>query len=106
MDKLRRLLQNKAPEPQLFEEMTAEKVDFNFQVYWTKMVIEAKWSTERRVEVREQVQNIVNQEGFQNNLINKQYELRLADIPEQKHSGASLLMLLKVLNAFDSYESE
>lgn len=100
-----RMLQGNRPDdepepPKKWEQMTTPKVNFNYQVYWTKMAL--GWSKERRDEVREQVLTITRQEDFQSNLLEKRYHLPLADIPEQMHSGASLDVLLAVLAAYDN----
>jgi hypothetical protein len=84
------------------EAMTAAKVDFSFRIYWTKMT--RKWTAERRAQVRQQVLTITQSANFDNNMIEKRYTLPLDDVPEQTHSGASLLALLEVLAALDAVE--
>lgn len=87
------------------EPMTAPKVGFSFRIYWTKMG--RNWSTDRREQVRQAVLAITQASDFDPNLIEKRYTLALDDIPEQTHSGTSLLALLDVLAALDAYaESE
>lgn len=90
------------PPKKTAEKMTAPKVDFSFRVYWTKMTL--SWPAERRAEVRAMVKAITDDENFDRNLITKQYTLPLDDIPEQTHSGASLMALLDVLAALDKTE--
>ena len=108
-DWLRRLQGNRpaeAPEPpKTWEAMTTPKVNFNYQIYWTKVTL--NWTAERRAIVREQVLAITRQDDFQGNLLEKRYHLPIVDIPEQYHSGASLEVLVAVLNAHDNIiESE
>jgi hypothetical protein len=86
------------------EAMTTPKVDFSFRIYWTKM--SRKWSAARRAEVRAQVQTITTDADFDRNLIEKRYDLPLADVPESTHSGASLMALLDVLDALDTLEAK
>ena len=83
--------------------MTTPKVDFSFRIYWTKM--SRKWSAARRAEVRGQVRAITEAADFDRNLIEKRYDLPLNDIPEIRHSGASLMALLDVLDALDAVEA-
>lgn len=103
MDKLWNLFHNKAPESKKSAElMTASKVDFNFRIYWTKMML--KYPAEKRIEARSKAQAIIQQADFEDNLIEKRYHLPLEGIPEVTHSGASLLALIEVLNALDRME--
>lgn len=103
IERIRRSLRDAAPPPpRPPEKMTAEKVEFNFRIYWTKMTI--SWSAERRATVRQQANAIIQMGDFEDNLIEKRYHLGLEDVPEQMHSGASLLALVEVLNALDSME--
>jgi hypothetical protein len=64
-----------------------------------------RWSAERRAEVRGQVRAITDNAAFDRNLIEKRYTLPLDDIPETRHSGASLMALLEVLAALDAIEA-
>lgn len=89
-------------QPVKTEPMTEAKVDFSFRIYWTKMV--RNWNAPRRMEVRQQVLSLTEAADFHRNLIEKRYTLRLDDIPEQTHSGASLMALLEVLAALDKME--
>jgi len=84
------------------EKMTVPKVDFSFRVYWTKMT--RTWSAARRDAARQQALAITTRPDFDQNLIDKRYELVLEGIPEEKHSGASLMALLEVLAALDAVE--
>jgi hypothetical protein len=104
MDFLKRLWGTKPAEPsrRQAEAMTAPKVAFSLRIYWTKMT--RKWSAARRQSVRQQVLTITQNPDFNNNMVEKRYTLPLDDIPEQTHSGASLLALLEVLAAFDTLE--
>lgn len=99
MNRLKRFFQ---PEPPQGEPMTDAKVDFSFGVYWAKMA--HHWNSERRAAVRQQVLTLTEAVDFYNNLIEKRYTLPLDDVPEQRHSGASLKALLQVLTALDNLE--
>jgi hypothetical protein len=91
-----------AAPPRPPEPMTALKVDFSFRIYWTKMG--RNWSATRRQQVRQAALAITQSDQFNPNLIEKRYQLALDDIPEQTHSGASLVALLEVLAALDAFE--
>lgn len=90
--------------PKTYERMTSAKVDFSFRIYWTKMT--RQWVASRRAEVRQVVRALTQSPDFEKNLIEKRYRLSLEDIPEQSHSGASLLALLDVLDALDQMEED
>lgn len=92
------------PSPKKAEPMTANKVDFGFRIYWTKMTL--RWDKARRAAVRQQVEQLTQATDFQHNLLEKRYNLELEDIPEKTHSGASLVALLEVLAALDTMEQE
>lgn len=106
MQFLNRLFGKKKPPtestPPVGEPMTTAKVDFSFRIYWTKMT--RTWSSAQRDAARQQVLPITEQADFDRNLIAKQYTVHLADIPENQHSGASLMALLDVLAALDAAE--
>lgn len=88
------------PPPPRYEQMTEQKIRFNFQVYWTKMGI--AWSAEQRQTIRQQALALTTAPNFEPNGIEKRYVLPVEGLPEQSHSGASLLVLIEVLRAFDA----
>ncbi|NJL93082.1 MAG: hypothetical protein HC915_04835 [Anaerolineae bacterium] len=104
-DQLKKWLGNAPSRPPTGPEpLTAEHVDFNLRVYWTKMTL--NWNAEQRAAARQQAQTRVQAPDFQDNLMAKQYNLPLEGIPETAHSGASLLALLAVLDALETFNQE
>jgi predicted PurR-regulated permease PerM len=76
----------------------APRVDFSYTVYWTKHVPE--WDAARRAAVREALQQVLSQPGFEPNAYERRYTVPGLD--DLAHSGASLVALKKVLAAFEN----
>lgn len=79
--------------------MTEARIDFGFRIYWTKMA--TQWDMVRLREVRKQVLTVTQQPDFEKNLIERRFRVEGLDV--QAHSGASLLALIEVLNALETY---
>jgi hypothetical protein len=75
--------------------------EFSNSVYWTKLV--RGWSAERRHIVRVAVEGVVEQADFKPNEYRRLYHL--PEIDDVAHTGASLLTLLKLLEALDESEN-
>lgn len=79
--------------------MTEARIDFGFRIYWTKMA--TKWDMARIREMKTRVIAVTQQPDFEKNLIERRF--RVEGLDEQAHSGASLLALIDVLNALETY---
>lgn len=81
--------------------LTEERIDFAYTVFWTKMV--RQWTPERRAEMLTRLETLLKSPEFVNNAFSRKFEvagLEDASLGETAHSGASLLALRKVLEAF------
>ncbi|MBI5931856.1 MAG: hypothetical protein HY862_21280 [Chloroflexi bacterium] len=81
--------------------MTEARIDFGFRIYWTKMA--TKWDMARIRDMRARVIAVTQQPDFEKNLIERRFKVEGLD--ELAHSGASLLALIEVLNALETYEA-
>ncbi len=81
--------------------MTEARIDFGFRIYWTKMA--TKWDMGRVRDMKTRVIEATQQPDFEKNLIERRF--RVEGLDEQAHSGASLLALIEVLNALETYEA-
>ncbi len=79
--------------------LTEARIDFGFRIYWTKMA--TQWDMARICEMKAQVIAVTQQPDFEKNLIERRF--RVEGLDEQAHSGASLLALIDVLNALETY---
>jgi len=72
------------------------RVEFSYAIYWTKQV--RGWEAARRAAIAEALPPVLAQPGFEANAYARRYSVPGLDA--QAHSGASLLALKKVLEAF------
>jgi hypothetical protein len=90
-----------APKPA--EALTEQRIDFAYTVFWTKMV--RQWEPARRMQMTQRVADLLASPDFINNAFSRKFEvegLEDASLGQPAHSGASLLALKKVLDAFSS----
>lgn len=82
-------------------EMTEHRVDMSFRIFWTKICRE--WDSAHIQSVRAQVLAIIQAPNFEKNLIDRRYQIDdLVEGGEQnRHSGASLLALIEVLDTLE-----
>jgi hypothetical protein len=73
------------------------RVDFSYTIYWTKQV--RGWDLARRATIVAALRPVLTQPGFEANAYARRYSVPGLDA--QAHSGASLLALKKVLEAFE-----
>jgi hypothetical protein len=73
-------------------------VEISYLADWTSLARD--WVPERRKEVRVAIMRTIEQPGFAGEALERRY--RVPELDASAHSGASLLALLKVLNAFDA----
>ena len=98
--KLRQLFSRKqSSSTRKSEPLTAHKVDMSFRIFWTKITRE--WELDKIKAIREKVIAVAQAPDFRKNPIERQYTVEGLD--EYAHSGASLLALIDVLNALESY---
>lgn len=83
------------PDPK-YSELTPERVDFAYTVFWTKQV--RTWDHEKRIAVRGAVVDVINSSGFSASTFERNYQV--GPLGSDEYSGASLLALEKVLAAF------
>ncbi len=79
---------------------SSPRPDYSYRVYWTKMA--RSWSPERRRAVREAVRARVEGDEFEANAFERRY--RVEALGDGVHAGASLLALLEVIDALQTYE--
>lgn len=77
------------------EPLTAQKIDYAYTIYWTKMA--RGWERGRQQEMLRRVQTVINAAGFEGNALLRKYAVEGLD--DLAHSGSSLLALQKVLQA-------
>lgn len=77
------------------EQMTEQRIDFAYTVYWTKMAV--TWDAERRQRIAGRVAALIGSPEFLNNAFERKFQIE--DLDDLGHSGASLLALKKVLEA-------
>lgn len=83
------------------EPLTEQRIDFAYTVFWTKMV--RQWEPARRVLITQRLTDLLASPDFINNAFSRKFEVAgLEDVSlgQPAHSGASLLALKKVLEAF------
>lgn len=69
----------------------------SYTMYWTK---EARgWTKERRERIRHRVEQVTSRSGFEATTYERRY--RVESLDSSAHAGASLLVLLDVLAAFE-----
>jgi hypothetical protein len=76
----------------------AARIDFSYTVFWTKQA--RAWDAARRAAVREAVRAVLARPDFLRNAYERRYTV--SGLDAQPHSGASLVVLEKVLQAFDA----
>lgn len=76
--------------------------DYSYRVYWMKTA--RSWTEGRLDEVREEVQRVVEGEGFEANPFERRYHVEAVD--DEEHAGASLLALLEVIDALKKHTSQ
>ncbi len=80
------------------EPLTEQRIDFAYTIFWTKMV--RTWEDDKRKMIAERVEAMIAAPDFINNAFERKYTVEGLD--DMAHSGASLLALKKVLEAFAS----
>lgn len=91
----------KASSSQQGERMTETKIDFSLRIYWMRVYTERQWTQAQMRELHAKVVQVVQNEGFEKNFIERRY--RVDGLDGQAHSGASLLALIEVLNGLIHY---
>ncbi len=76
-----------------------DRVGFSYRVFWTKQA--RGWDVARRRSVLGAARALTTSESFDPNAFERRYQLEDVD---GKHSGASLLALIQVLEALDAAE--
>ncbi|MBI3241417.1 MAG: hypothetical protein HYZ49_03895 [Chloroflexi bacterium] len=90
------------PPPRPAEPLTAQKIDFAYSIFWTKLA--RTWGVERRRLMAGRVASVVTSPGFEANALERNY--RIEGLDDLAHSGASLLALQKVLEALGKAEAQ
>ena len=88
-------------EPEVAEPAGQPSPEFSYRVYWMKTA--RAWPPERLNEVREQVEQVMQDPQFEPNPFERRYRVEAAD--DQKHAGASLQALIEVIDALKDHES-
>jgi len=73
-----------------------------YTFYWTKQA--RSWDDQRRALVKLAVGGLIGSEGFVPNPSLRRYQVPGLD--ESAHAGASLVALLRVLEAFEQFEDQ
>ncbi len=94
---LRRLLQRNAA-----DEADVHNAEFSYAVYWTKVARE--WDADRRRRIHAVVKALVDRAEFVANEFERRYFT--PEIDAEKHSGASLVALERVLASLVGGEIE
>ena len=76
-----------------------DRVDYSYRVFWTKQA--RGWDAARRRSVLAVTRALTASEAFEPNTFERRYRVEGVD---GEHSGASLLTLIQVLEAFDAAE--
>lgn len=82
--------------------LTEDRIVAGYRMYWTKVAY--AWDPARRALVAELVRGTVAVPEFENTMLERRFHVDGLD--EQAHSGASLLALLEVLRAIESFEAD
>ena len=92
-DILRRLTgqPEQAPKP--------DRIDYSYRVFWAKQA--RGWHADRRTSVLEAARHLASASGFEANAFERRYRVEGL---EGEHAGASLLALIRVLEALDVVE--
>ena len=83
------------PDPK-YSELTPERVDYAYTIFWTKQV--RTWDHEQRKAVRGAVAVVIKSPAFSASTFERKYQV--SPLGSDEYSGASLLALEKVLAAF------
>ncbi len=83
------------PDPK-YSELTPERVDYAYTVFWTKQV--RSWTDAERKAVRGAVAAVIYSPDFTASTFERKYQVN--PLGSDEYSGASLLALDKVLAAF------
>ncbi len=78
------------------QERDSERSEFAYSIYWTGVVRD--WNEEKRNSVHIAITDFVRQEGFEENVLERRYQV--PEVDSERHSGVSLTVLLEVLEAF------
>jgi len=76
-----------------------DRVDYSYRVFWTKQA--RSWDAARRRSILAATRTLTASETFNPNVFERRYQVEGMD---GEHSGASLLALIQVLEAFDAAE--
>ena len=76
-----------------------DRVDYSYRVFWTKQA--RGWDVARRRSILGAARALTASEAFEPNTFERRYQVEDVD---GDHSGASLLALIQVLEAFDAAE--
>lgn len=90
-ERIRRLVRPRAGLP-------PQAAPFSYRVYWTREV--RAWDAARRGRARAAAQEVVGAPGFEANLLRRRF--RIPAVDDSRHSGASLVALIEVLQAFEA----
>lgn len=82
---LARMIQGRGEEP--------VSPQYSYRIFWAKQALD--WSLAKRIQLREELETIIQREDFEPNTYARRY--RLDAFSGQKHAGASLLVLQDVL---------
>jgi hypothetical protein len=76
-----------------------QRIDYSYRVYWTRQARD--WDVARRRAVAAEVRTLTESDAFEANAFERRYRL---DGLDGAHAGASLLALIRVMEAFDADE--
>lgn len=76
---------------------TPDRVDYSYRVFWTKQA--RSWDAARRRSILATTRALVASETFEPNAFERRHQVEGVD---GEHSGASLIALIHVLEAFDA----
>ena len=82
--------------PSDYSELTPERVDYAYTIFWTKQV--RTWDDGQRKAVRAAVAAVIHSPDFTASTFERKYQV--GPLGSDEYSGASLLTLEKVLAAF------
>ncbi|HLF28279.1 MAG TPA: hypothetical protein VJG32_18260 [Anaerolineae bacterium] len=91
-ESLRRLLGKPTAQPLA----GPDRADYSYRVFWTKQA--GRWDAERRRAVLATARAVAASDEFEPNLFERRYRIEGVD---GEHSGASLLALIRVLEAVE-----
>ncbi len=95
-----RMINAGLPEPAPPEPLTAGRIDAGYRLFWTKTAL--TWDEPHRQTIGQRVSAVIAAPDFERNALERRFAVEGLDA--QAHSGASLVALVEVLHALDSFE--